>query len=374
LTPAAAHPQSFLCDESLNDLHPTAISHIQTPGGSTNPGNFLSTTRYETLDDVRGRLFNLKLQNNRYYTVELPNICHTPLCKHRFRFFVTKSIYYRFFLYSKGHAALKAVCSCVPREVFNQFIAIFYSSNIDPIHEHSPTEWYTFVKTLLTLIGYDLRKCSYIKRLQSKSSAPTPPQTVKKTKIDINDTDEDWPFMLNEIRRIEPNLFNLLNKNDSTLQLLDKTPDLSHEDHDDVLPTNLPLIPTVNDDCLSDDENDENAAREWTHNLSSTSSTSLLIDQGDTSTGSVEHPSPAIISNIFPQQRHKAVSSTPTLVHVDRNDKPKQQRINRYTTINSNDPLYAHAGQILCALHVVYEVIGSSLIKRKIEIEFDFRI
>lgn len=75
------HPQAFLCDESINDLHPTAISHIQTPGGSGNPGNFLSTTRYESLDDVRGRLFNLKLQNNRHYTVELPNICHTPLCK-----------------------------------------------------------------------------------------------------------------------------------------------------------------------------------------------------------------------------------------------------------------------------------------------------
>ena len=109
---------------------------------------------------------------------------------------------------------MKAVCSCVPREVFNQFIAIFYSSNIDPIHEHSPTEWYTFVKTLLTLIGYDLRKCSYIKRLESKSSSPTPPQTIKKTKIDINDTDEDWPFMLNEIRRIEPNLCKLFHKND----------------------------------------------------------------------------------------------------------------------------------------------------------------
>jgi len=80
LTPAA-NPQSFLCDESLNDLNPTTISHIQTPGGSANTGNFLSITRYESLDDVRGRLFNLKLQNNRYYTVELPNICHTPLCK-----------------------------------------------------------------------------------------------------------------------------------------------------------------------------------------------------------------------------------------------------------------------------------------------------
>ena len=68
-------------DESLNDLHPTALSNIQTPGGSGNTGNFLSTTRYEALDDVRSRLFNLKLQNNRYYTVELPNICHTPLCK-----------------------------------------------------------------------------------------------------------------------------------------------------------------------------------------------------------------------------------------------------------------------------------------------------
>ncbi|UJR26009.1 hypothetical protein I4U23_007355 [Adineta vaga] len=331
LTPAAHAPQSFMCDESLNDLHPTAISNIQTPGGSGNTGNFLSTTRYEALDDVRSRLFNLKLQNNRYYTVELPNICHTPLCL----------------------SALKAVCSCVPREVFNQFIAIFYSSNIDPIHEHSPTEWYTFVKTLLTLIGYDLRKCSYIKRLESKSSSPTPPQTIKKTKIDINDTDEDWPFMLNEIRRIEPNLLKLFKKDDLTLQLLDKTPDLSHDEHDDGL-HNLPIIPT-HVDCLSDDENDENAAREFTHNISSTSSTSLLIEQGDTSTGSVEHPSPAIISNIFPQQRHKAVSSTPTLTHLDRNDKPKQQRVNRYTTINSNDPLYAHAGQILCALHVIYE-------------------
>ena len=80
ITPAL-HPQVFLCDESINDLHPTAISHIQTPGGSGNPGNFLSTTRYESLDDVRGRLFNLKLQNNRHYTVELPHICHTPLCK-----------------------------------------------------------------------------------------------------------------------------------------------------------------------------------------------------------------------------------------------------------------------------------------------------
>ena len=253
-----------------------------------------------------------------------------------------------------GSSALKAVCSCVPREVFNQFIAIFYSSNIDPIHEHSPTEWYTFVKTLLTLIGYDLRKCSYIKRLESKSSSSTPPPTIKKTKIDINDTDEDLPLMLNEIRRIEPGLFKLLKKEDITLQLLDKTPDLSHDEPDDGL-ANIPIIPT-NVDCLSEDENDENAAREWPHNLSSTSSTSLLIDQGDTSTGSMEHPSPAIISNIFPQQRHKAVSSTPTLTHIDRNDKPKQQRINRYTTINSNDPLYAYAGQILCALHVIYEV------------------
>lgn len=68
-------------DESLNDLNPTAISNIQTPGGPGNAGNFLSINRYESLDDVRGRLFNLKLQNNRYYTVELPNICHTPLCK-----------------------------------------------------------------------------------------------------------------------------------------------------------------------------------------------------------------------------------------------------------------------------------------------------
>jgi hypothetical protein len=160
--------------------------------------------------------------------------------------------------------------------------------------------------------------------------------------------------MLNEIRRIEPNLFKLCKKDDLTLQLLDKTPDLSHDEHDDGL-NNIPIIP-ANVDCLSDDENDENAAREWTHNISSTSSTSLLIEQGDTSTGSVEHPSPAIISNIFPQQRHKAVSSTPTLTHMDRNDKPKQQRVNRYTTINSNDPLYAHAGQILCALHVIYEV------------------
>ncbi|CAF3891883.1 unnamed protein product, partial [Rotaria magnacalcarata] len=327
LTPTP-NPQTFFCDESLNDLNPTAISNIQTPGG---PGNFLSTTRYESLDDVRGRLFNLKLHNNRYYTVELPNICHTPLCL----------------------SALKAVCSCVPREVFNQFMAIFYSSNIDPIHEHSPTEWYTFVKTLLSLIGYDLRKCSYIKRLESKSASPTPPQTVKKTKIDVSDIDEDWPFMLNEIRRIEPNLFKLFRKDDVTLQLLDKTPDLSHDEHDDGL-SNIPIIPT-NVDCLSDDENDENAAREWPHNISSTSSTSLLIEQGDTSTGSVEHPSPAIISNIFPQQRHKAVSSTPTLTHIDGNDKQKQQRTNRYTTINSNDPLYTHAGQILCALHVIYE-------------------
>ncbi|CAF3428235.1 unnamed protein product [Rotaria socialis] len=327
LTPTP-NPQTFFCDESLNDLNPTAISNIQTPGG---PGNFLSTTRYESLDDVRGRLFNLKLHNNRYYTVELPNICHTPLCL----------------------SALKAVCSCVPREVFNQFMAIFYSSNIDPIHEHSPTEWYTFVKTLLSLIGYDLRKCSYIKRLESKSASPTPPQTIKKTKIDVSDIDEDWPFMLNEIRRIEPNLFKLFRKDDVTLQLLDKTPDLSHDEHDDGL-SNIPIIPT-NVDCLSDDENDENAAREWPHNISSTSSTSLLIEQGDTSTGSVEHPSPAIISNIFPQQRHKAVSSTPTLTHIDGNDKQKQQRTNRYTTINSNDPLYTHAGQILCALHVIYE-------------------
>lgn len=328
LTPALNH-QPFMYDDSINDLNPAAISNIQTPGGS---GNFLSTTRYETLDDVRSRLFNLKVQNNRYYTVELPNICHTPLCL----------------------AALKAVCSCVPREVFNQFVAIFYSSNIDPINEHSPTEWYTFVKTLLTLIGYDLRKCSYIKRLESKSSAPTPPQTIKKTKIDLNDTDEDWPYMLTEIRRIEPQLLKLFNKDDLTLQLLDKTPDLSHDDHDDAALHPVPLLP-ANVDDLSDDENDENAAREWAHNISSTSSTSLLIDQGDTSTGSVENPSPAIISNIFPQQRHKAVSSTPTLTSIDRTDKPKQQRVNRYTTINSNDPLYVHAGQILCALHVIYE-------------------
>ena len=257
-----------------------------------------------------------------------------------------------------GLMALKAVCSCVPREVFNQFIAIFYSSNIDPIHEHSPTEWYTFVKTLLTLIGYDLRKCSYIKRLESKSASPTPPQTAKKTKIDMDDTDEDWPFMLNEVRRIEPNLLKLCQKEDLTLQLVDKTPDLSHEEHDEVGSLNsMPIIPTNVDD-LSDDENDENAAREWVHNLSSTSSTSLLIDQGDTSTGSVEHPSPAIISNIFPQPRHKAVSSTPTLTSMNRSDKPKQQRTQRYTTINTNDPLYAHAGQILCALHVIYEVIS----------------
>jgi hypothetical protein len=321
---------------------------MQTPGGSANTGNFLSITRYESLDDVRGRLFNLKLQNNRYYTVELPHICHTPLCK--FLCF-TKIMFFSVFL---GLSALKAVCSCVPREVFNQFIAIFYSSNIDPIHEHSPTEWYTFVKTLLTLIGYDLRKCSYIKRLESKSSSPTPPQTIKKTKIDINDTDEDWPFMLNEIRRVESNLVKLFKKDDITLQLLDKTPDLSHDEHDEGL-SNVLIIPS-NVDCLSDDENDENAAREWTHNISSTSSTSLLIEQGDTSTGSVENPSPAIISNIFPQQRHKAVSSTPTLTSIDRNNKPKQQRVNQYTTINSNDPLYAHAGQILCALHVIYEV------------------
>ncbi|CAF4583948.1 unnamed protein product, partial [Rotaria magnacalcarata] len=61
LTPTP-NPQTFFCDESLNDLNPTAISNIQTPGG---PGNFLSTTRYESLDDVRGRLFNLKLHNNR---------------------------------------------------------------------------------------------------------------------------------------------------------------------------------------------------------------------------------------------------------------------------------------------------------------------
>jgi hypothetical protein len=255
----------------------------------------------------------------------------------------------------QGLAAVKAVCSCVPREVFNQFIANFYSCNIDPINEHSPTEWYTFVKTLLNLIGYDIRKCSYIKRLESKSSSPTPPQTIKKTKIDLNDTDEDWPFMLNEIRRIEPNLLKSFHKDDLTLQLLDKTPDLSHDEHDDAGLHPVPLLSGHVDD-LSDDENDENAARDWAHNLSSTSSTSLLIDQGDTSTGSMEHPSPAIISNIFPQQRHKAVSSTPTLTSTDRSDKPKQKRINRYTTINTNDPLYAHAGQILCALHIIYEV------------------
>lgn len=160
--------------------------------------------------------------------------------------------------------------------------------------------------------------------------------------------------MLSEIRRIEPNLFKLFKKDDVTLQLLDKTPDLSHDEHDDGF-SNVQIIPT-NVDSLSDDENDENAAREWPHNISTTSSTSLLIEQGDTSTGSVEHPSPAIISNIFPQQRHKAVSSTPTLTHIDRTDKPKHQRNNRYTTINTNDPLYAYAGQILCALHVIYEV------------------
>ena len=95
LTSVAQAPQSFICDESINDLHPITISQIQTPGGSGNTGNFLSTTRYETLDDVRSRLFNLKLQNNRYYTVELPNICHTPLCKH---FFESPSSYFSQFL------------------------------------------------------------------------------------------------------------------------------------------------------------------------------------------------------------------------------------------------------------------------------------
>ena len=91
MTPAP-HPQSFLCDESLNDLHPTTVSHVQTPGNSGHPVNFLSITRYEALDDVRGRLFNLKLQNNRYYTVELPNICHTPLCKSFPNFILLSSI------------------------------------------------------------------------------------------------------------------------------------------------------------------------------------------------------------------------------------------------------------------------------------------
>lgn len=164
--------------------------------------------------------------------------------------------------------------------------------------------------------------------------------------------------MLNEIRRVEPHLLKLFHKDDLTLQLLDKTPDLSHDEHEDGGLNPAPILPSNVDD-LSDDENDENAASDWAHNLSSTSSTSLLIDQGDTSTSSMEHPSPAIISNIFPQQRHKAVSSTPTLTSMDRSDKPKQQRINRYTTINSNDPLYAHAGQILCALHVIYEVTSN---------------
>jgi hypothetical protein len=78
------------------------MSNIQTPGGSANTGNFLSVTRYETLDDVRSRLFNLKLQNNRYYTVELPNICHTPLCKINKKF--KKKIFFFFCISSKVYS------------------------------------------------------------------------------------------------------------------------------------------------------------------------------------------------------------------------------------------------------------------------------
>ncbi|CAF0874777.1 unnamed protein product [Didymodactylos carnosus] len=309
-------------DDSLNELNPNNIT--ETPSSSI----AVQSLNYRSLSDVRGKLFNICFPDNKYYSVELPNICRTPLCV----------------------LSLKAVCSCVPSEVFNQFIATFYSKNINPLYEHSPNEWYTFVSTLLFLIGYDTRKCTYIKRLQGKMSSPTPPPIVKKTKIDTHDNDEDWLFAISEAKRIDPKLLKLLKKEDS--QLLNKT--IESEDHDDLF---FMTINNQDDDICDDDdnlliddeeqENDENdndlTTKEW-----------LAMEQDYSNENTDRNTS--ISSNIF---LNRSKNITAAIASTPGGDKQRsahqEQKLFRYSNINVNAPLYTHAGYIFCALHIVYE-------------------